>query len=343
MTKKTHTYKDAGVDIDAGDRFIDEIKRVARRTYIPGVRSDIGGFAAFFQPDLAAYRKPILVSSTDGVGTKLKIAFGCNRFDTVGIDLVAMCVNDVVVTGATPLFFLDYLATGRLNERTSVDIIRGISKGCMMAGCALIGGETAEMPGFYAGGEFDLAGFAVGIVDEDAIIDGATIQPGDIIIGLASHGLHSNGFSLVRRIFLEEMKLSLTDHPSELDSPLGEELLRPTRIYVKTILSLIKQFPVRGIAHITGGGISGNVPRVLPKGCKAVIQTDSWAIPPIFSLLRKSGVPDTEMWRTFNNGIGMVVVVRSQDADEVVAAARKMGERASVIGKIAPGQGVTFV
>ena len=343
MVKKTLLYKDAGVDIEAGERFVQLIKPLAQRTFTPGVRGGLGGFAALFAPDLSAYERPVLVASTDGVGTKLKVASLMGRYDTIGIDLVAMCVNDVVVTGAVPLFFLDYFATAHLDVERGVEIIKGIAQGCLEAGCALVGGETAEMPGFYPAGDFEMAGFVVGVVDEAKIIDGSAIRPGDAIVGLASHGLHSNGYSLARRVLLDELKLKLDAKVAGLSSPLGEELLRPTRIYVKAILSLLPSFHIKGMAHITGGGMPGNIIRILPAGSKAVIEKARWEIPPIFKLIEKGRVPEEEMWRTFNNGIGMVLIVASVEAEGIAQEARKLGEDAFVIGEVVAGQGVEIV
>ncbi|OGP81438.1 MAG: phosphoribosylformylglycinamidine cyclo-ligase [Deltaproteobacteria bacterium RBG_16_54_11] len=340
MAKRTLLYKDAGVDIEAGERFVQVIKPVAQRTFTPGVQGGIGGFAALFAPDLSAYKRPVLVASTDGVGTKIKVASLMGRYDTIGIDLVAMCVNDVVVIGAAPLFFLDYFATAHLDVEKGVEIIKGVAKGCLEAGCALVGGETAEMPGFYPAGEFEMAGFVVGVVDGAKIIDGTSILPGDAIIGLASHGLHSNGYSLARRVLLEELKLKLDDKVAGLAAPLGEELLRPTRIYVKTILSLLQSFHIKGMAHITGGGMPGNIIRILPPGSKAGIERGKWEIPPIFKVIEKGGVPEEEMWRTFNNGIGMVLVADSSEAEGIAQEARKLGEKAFIIGEVVAGQGV---
>jgi len=344
MAKRTLLYKDAGVDIEAGERFVQLIKPLVRRTFTPGVKGDIGGFAALFAPDLTAYERPVLVSATDGVGTKLKVASLMGRYDTIGIDLVAMCVNDVVVTGAVPLFFLDYLATPHLDVERGVEIIKGVAQGCLEAGCALVGGETAEMPGFYHEGEFEMAGFAVGLVDEAKIVDGTSIHPGDAIIGLASQGLHSNGYSLARRVLLDELKLGLNDRIAGLAASLGEELLRPTRIYVNTVLSLAQSFHIKGMAHITGGGIPGNIIRILPPGSKAIIEKKKWEIPPIFTLIAKEGrVPDEEMWRTFNNGIGMALAVDSSETERIAHEAQKMGEKAFIIGKVVAGQGVEIV
>jgi phosphoribosylformylglycinamidine cyclo-ligase len=343
MVKRTLLYKDAGVDIEAGERFVQLITPLAQRTFTSGVKGTIGGFAALFDPDVSAYRRPLLVAATDGVGTKLRVASLAGRYDTIGIDLVAMCVNDVMVTGAIPLFFLDYLATAHLDLKRGVEIMQGISQGCLEAGCALVGGETAEMPGFYREGDFELAGFAVGVVEEDRIVDGSAIRPGDAIIGLASGGLHSNGYSLARRILFEELQLGIDDKAAGLAVPLGEELLRPTRIYVKTILSLLQRFPIKGMAHITGGGMPGNILRVLPPRTKAVIEKGRWEIPPIFTLIEQGGVPEEEMWRTFNNGVGMVLVVAASQAQEISHKAQESGDQAFVIGEIVAGEGVEIV
>jgi phosphoribosylformylglycinamidine cyclo-ligase len=343
MKKKTLLYKDAGVDIEAGERFVQLITPLVQRTFTSGVKGTIGGFAALFAPDVSAYRSPLLVAATDGVGTKLRVASLAGRYDTIGIDLVAMCINDVVVTGATPLFFLDYLATAHLDLKRGVEILQGISQGCLEAGCALVGGETAEMPGFYHEGDFELAGFAVGVVEEDQIVDGTAIRPGDAIIGLASQGLHSNGYSLARRVLFEELKLGIEDKAAGLAVPLGEELLQPTRIYVKLILSLLQMFQIKGMAHITGGGMPGNILRILPPGSKAVIEKGRWQIPPIFKLIEQGGVPEEEMWRTFNNGVGMVLVVAASEAQEISNKAQESGDQAFVIGEIVAGEGVEIV
>jgi phosphoribosylformylglycinamidine cyclo-ligase len=340
---KTLLYKDAGVDIEAGERFVQLIRPLVQRTFTSGVRGDMGGFAALFAPDVSAYRRPVLVAATDGVGTKLRVASLAGRYDTIGIDLVAMCVNDVIVTGAAPLFFLDYLATAHLDLEQGVEIMQGISQGCLEAGCAVIGGETAEMPGFYHQGDVELAGFAVGIVEEDSVVDGSTILPGDTIIGFASQGLHSNGYSLARRVLLDELHLGFHDKAAGLSVTVGEELLRPTRIYVKTILSLLQEFSIKGMAHITGGGMPGNIIRILPPGTRAVIEKRRWEIPPIFTLIAQGGVPEEEMWRTFNNGVGMVLVVVASEATEIIHKAQQAGEQAFVIGEIVAGEGVEIV
>ena len=325
------SYRDAGVDIDAGDALVDRIKPMARSTMREGVLAGIGGFGALFEVP-KRYREPVLVSGTDGVGTKLKLAFHLDRHDTVGIDLVAMSVNDILVQGAEPLFFLDYFACGRLHVDTAAAVISGIAEGCRQAGCALIGGETAEMPGMYPDGEYDLAGFAVGAVERSAIIDGKSIVPGDVVVALASSGPHSNGYSLVRRI----VDVSGADLSADFDGrPLGMALLAPTRIYVKPVLDLLRTVPVKGLAHITGGGITENVPRVLPANVVADLRLASWELPPVFQWLQKQGrVADAEMHRVFNCGIGMVLVVSAADADRTVAHLNAAGETAWIVGDI---------
>lgn len=328
-------YKNAGVDIEKGDAFVQAIKPMVESTFRPEVLTKIGGFAGCVSLNLERYKKPILVSSTDGVGTKLKIAFSMNRHDTVGIDLVAMCVNDIVVSGAKPLFLLDYFATSKLDPEKSTKVVSGIVKGCIEAECSLIGGETAEMPGFYKGGEYDLAGFAVGIVEDSQVIDGSGVTVGDKLIGIASSGLHSNGYSLVRKLLLDQLRMDLERRVEEIGEVLGEELLRPTRIYVKTVLNLARDFNIVGIAHITGGGITGNLPRIIPKGCKAIVQKGAWDIPPIFSFLKgKGNISDEEMLRTFNNGVGMILIVRSREVDDILARLRSLGEKAFIIGEV---------
>jgi phosphoribosylformylglycinamidine cyclo-ligase len=329
------TYRQAGVDIEAGNEFVRRIKPLVRATFRPEVLTDLGGFGGLFRLQADRYAEPVLVSGTDGVGTKLKIAFLMDRHDTVGIDLVAMCVNDVAVSGAEPLFFLDYLATGKLAVPKAEAVVRGIAEGCRQAGCALIGGETAEMPSFYAEGEYDLAGFAVGVVDRPKIIDGREIKPGDVLVGLASTGLHSNGYSLARRVLFEDGGLTVESRLSDLDRPVGDVLLEPTRIYAKQILGLAAEFPVRGIAHITGGGLTENVPRVLPPGCRARIFRGSWPVPPLFSVLRKIGrVELDEMYRVFNMGIGLVLIIPADRADGVIARAKESGDQGYRIGEI---------
>jgi phosphoribosylformylglycinamidine cyclo-ligase len=332
---KRFSYKEAGVDVDKGDNFVRLIKSLVEGTFRPDVLTKLGGFAGCVSLNLRRYKKPVLVSSTDGVGTKLKIAFSMDRHDTVGIDLVAMCVNDIIVIGARPLFLLDYLAVSKLEPNRAKKVVGGIVKGCLEAECSLIGGETAEMPGFYKKGEYDLAGFVVGILEEDQIIDGSGIRIGDKLVGIASSGLHSNGFSLVRKVLLERHKLDLGKRVAELGERLGETLLRPTRIYVKTILNLLRDFSPHGMAHITGGGITGNLPRILPKGCKAVIRKGTWDVPPIFPFLQERGnISEDEMYKTFNNGIGMILVIPPKDAQKVMARLQALGERGFIIGEI---------
>ncbi|MFB3924976.1 MAG: phosphoribosylformylglycinamidine cyclo-ligase [Syntrophales bacterium] len=346
MQKRT-TYKDAGVDIDRADEFVSRIKPLIRTTYRKEVRGDIGGYAGSFHLDTGRYKNPILISSTDGVGTKLMIARMMNRHDTIGIDLVAMSVNDIVVTGAEPLFFLDYIAAGKLDVSTSVKIVEGITQGCLEAGCALIGGETAEMPGVYPDNEYDLAGFCVGVVEADRMIDGSEISVGDAVIGIASSGLHSNGFSLARKILFEKGKMTVNSKPEGFQHSIGTELLIPTKIYVKSMLNLMKAFSVKGLIHITGGGFIDNIPRVLPEPCGAIIEKGSWPIPPVFKLIQKLGnVEDMEMFRVFNMGIGMIAVVPEKESDEVLERLGGLGERAFRIGSIekrgSGQQSVTF-
>jgi phosphoribosylformylglycinamidine cyclo-ligase len=320
------SYRDAGVDIDEGDALVEAIRPFAKRTLRPEVLAGIGGFGALCEIP-KKYREPVLVSGTDGVGTKLKLAFALDRHDTVGIDLVAMSVNDVLVQGAEPLFFLDYFACGKLERKVAAEVVKGIARGCELAGCALIGGETAEMPGMYAEGEYDLAGFCVGVVEKARILDGRSIGPGDAILGLASSGPHSNGYSLIRRIL-------------ERDAQPPFDLLEPTRIYVKPLLQLLERVPVKGLAHITGGGITGNVPRILPPGTQAVINKRSWPRPPVFEWLQRTGdVAEDEMFRVFNCGIGMVVVLDAAQAKAAADQLRQSGETVYEIGRIDTGAG----
>lgn len=334
------TYRDAGVDIDAGDEFVDRIKPLVRSTFRPEVLTDLGGFGGLFSFQAGKYKEPVLVSGTDGVGTKLKIAFMMDKHDTVGIDLVAMCVNDIAVSGAEPLFFLDYFATGKLSVSTAQEVIKGIAEGCRQAECALIGGETAEMPSFYPDGEYDLAGFAVGAVDRSKIIDGKTIAAGDAVIGLASSGLHSNGYSLARRVLFEQAKLTVASRLPELNGPLGEVLLTPTKIYAKQIFALVEQFPIKGIAHITGGGMTENLPRVLPNGVRARISRSAWSVPPIFDVMRRSGRIDREeMYRVFNMGIGLILVVSPDSMPGILARSAALGEQGWQIGEIISSTG----
>jgi len=328
-------YTEAGVDIDKGNAFVKGIKDIVASTHQRGVLSDIGGFSALYAIDVNKYKKPVLVTSTDGVGTKLAVAHLCNKHDTIGIDLVAMCVNDIIVCGATPLCFLDYFAVGKLDLHTATEIVRGIAEGCHQAKCSLVGGETAEMPGLYRGGDYDLAGFVTGIVDRDAIIDGSDIRVGNVIVGLASSGLHSNGYSLVRKICFEELQLSVDEHIAELGCTLGEELLRPTRIYVQAVHNVLRNYRINGMVHNTGGGFIDNIPRILPTGYKAVINTASWPQPPIFSFLAEKGnVSAAEMYRTFNMGIGLMAIVDEAKAQDICHHFSAVGEKAYVIGEI---------
>jgi len=322
------TYRDAGVDIDAGEALVDRIKPLARRTMRPEVLNGIGGFGALIGLG-GRYREPVLVAGTDGVGTKLKLAFELDRHDTIGIDLVAMCVNDILVQGAEPLFFLDYFSCGKLDVDRAARVVQGIAAGCESAGCALVGGETAEMPGMYAEGEYDLAGFSVGVVERDAIIDGSTIQAGDAVLGLASSGPHSNGYSLIRKI------VARTGVDLRSDSALADALMAPTRIYVKPLLALMKTLPVKGMAHITGGGLTENIPRVLPKTLGVRLQKRAWQRLPVFDWLQQHGhVAEEEMHRVFNCGIGMVVMVAAEHAEKAIAFLRAQGETVTKIGDV---------
>lgn len=332
---KSLTYADAGVDIDKANDLVGIIKNIAKQTPRTGVMGEIGGFGGLFSLNLTNLERPVLVSSTDGVGTKLKIASMMNKHDTVGIDLVAMCINDIAVQGAKPLFFLDYLSMGKLETELATDVIKGIANGCGQAPCALIGGETAEMPGFYKNNEYDLAGFAVGIVDNSKIVDGSEIHVGNKLIGIASSGLHSNGYSLARKICFDVLKLKIDTHIPELGKTIGEELLTPTKIYSQTIHRIIRELPVLGLAHITGGGIEDNILRVVPKACKVVLQNKSWDVPPVFNFLQQAGnVSDKEMARTFNNGIGLIAVVSEKFAQEILERLNAVNEKGFVIGEV---------
>ncbi|MGB6369418.1 MAG: phosphoribosylformylglycinamidine cyclo-ligase [Atribacterota bacterium] len=332
------SYKDAGVDINLANQIVKKIKPLISKTFIPGVLGDIGGFGGLFSLAEQNYKEPVLVSGTDGVGTKLKIAFALDKHDSVGIDLVAMCVNDIVTCGAKPLFFLDYISIGKLSEKVAVELIKGIAEGCKMAKCALLGGETAEMPDFYPQGEYDLAGFAVGIVEKSKIIDGREIREGDSVIGLASNGLHSNGFSLVRKVLLEEKQYKMEKKISTLKKSLGEELLKPTRIYIQPVLYLLEKYKILGIAHITGGGLLENIPRILPSGVSVEINRNSWPKPPIFSLIQKEGkISNEEMYRTFNMGIGMVIIVPDGESEKILEELKLMNYDSCIVGKVING------
>jgi len=338
MEKSTKSkYSEAGVDIDKGNKFVDEIRSIVASTHQRGVLGGIGGFSSHFAIDTNKYKKPVIVNSTDGVGTKLAVAHLCGKHDTIGIDLVAMCVNDLIVGGATPLCFLDYFAVGKLNLDTAKDVVKGIAEGCRQANCSLVGGETAEMPGLYQNDDYDLAGFVTGIVDRDAIIDGSDIRAGDKIIGLASSGIHSNGYSLVRKICFTDHNFTVDQYIDELGCTLGEELLKPTRIYVQSVLNVLRHFAINGMVHNTGGGFIDNIPRVLPKGCKAVLDSKTWTLPPIFSFLQKMGeVPTAEMYRTFNMGIGLLAIVGEDKAQDIRHHFEALGEKSFIIGEIAP-------
>ncbi|AEY66753.1 phosphoribosylformylglycinamidine cyclo-ligase [Clostridium sp. BNL1100] len=332
------TYREAGVDVEAGYESVKLMKNHVKRTFRPEVMTELGGFGGLFSLDKSKYEQPVLVSGTDGVGTKLKIAFLTDKHDTVGIDCVAMCVNDVVCSGAEPLFFLDYVAVGKNYPEKVAQIVKGVADGCVMSGCSLIGGETAEMPGFYPVDEYDLAGFTVGIVDKNKIIDGKKIKAGDKLIGLPSSGIHSNGYSLVRKL-INPTENNLKEYVEKLGCTLGEELLKPTKIYVKTILDLIEKYEIKGISHITGGGFIENIPRMIPEGLRVKIQNGSWPVLPIFDLLRDLGnMADKDIFNTFNMGIGMILAVDAQKADEIISYLDSQGEKAYLIGSIAEGE-----
>lgn len=333
-TKKL-TYKDAGVDTKEGERAVTLMKDHVKRTFNENVLTGLGSFGSLFQIDVASMSQPVLVSGTDGVGTKLKIAFLMDKHDTVGIDCVAMCVNDVLCQGARPLFFLDYIATGKVKAEKIADIVKGIAEGCRQAGSALVGGETAEMPDFYSEGEYDMAGFSVGMVDKEKIITGDKVAEGNVIIGIASSGIHSNGYSLVRKVFFDKMKMDVKDHVEELGTTLGEALLTPTKIYAAACSAVLPKFDVKGIVHITGGGFFENVPRILPEGLAAKIKIGTWKVPPIFPYIKKCGnIDKIEMFSTFNMGVGMMMMVDAKDADQVVKALREAGETADIIGQV---------
>ncbi|MEW6522258.1 MAG: phosphoribosylformylglycinamidine cyclo-ligase [Bacillota bacterium] len=337
-------YRDAGVDIDGAQKTVKKLQAVTRATFRPGVLGDIGGFGAFFQVP-AGYREPVMVAGADGVGTKLMVAFVLDKHDTVGIDCVAMNADDVAVSGAEPLFFLDYLAVGKLDSRRVEEIVSGVAEGCRRAGCALIGGETAQMPGIYQDDHYDLAGFCVGVVERSRIIDGSGIRPGDALVALGSSGLHSNGYSLVRRVLLDSGHFAATDYVDDLGRTLGEELLEPTRIYALDLLELGREVPLLGVAHITGGGITENLPRVLPPGSSALVDRSTWQVPPVFDLIARVGQVETgEMYRVFNMGVGMILVVPPGAADRCVALAARRGLSAWKLGEVVPGApGVQYV
>jgi phosphoribosylformylglycinamidine cyclo-ligase len=337
MSQKPLTYADAGVSIDAGNALVKTIGPLARSTARPGADAELGGFGGFFDLKAAGYDDPLLVAANDGVGTKLKLAIETGIHRGVGIDLVAMCANDLIVQGAEPLFFLDYYATGKLDNNVATEVVASIAEGCRQAGCALIGGETAEMPGMYSKGDYDLAGFCVGAVDRSKVLTGENIEPGDVILGLASSGVHSNGFSLVRRI-VEQESWDLTAHFPKLGEPLGSILLEPTKIYVRSLLPLVQQGRIKGLAHITGGGLLENIPRVLPDGCHANIEADRWELPNIFSLLQQGGrITPEEMSRTFNCGVGMALILSSDQVDDVTRALEGANEKVFRIGRVEAG------
>jgi phosphoribosylformylglycinamidine cyclo-ligase len=332
------TYKDAGVDVEAGYKSVELMKEHVKKTFRPEVLTDIGGFGGLFSLNRSSISEPVLVSGTDGVGTKLKIAFLLDKHDSVGIDCVAMCVNDIVCSGAEPLFFLDYIAVGKNRPEKVADIVKGVAEGCIASGCALIGGETAEMPGFYPDNEYDLAGFAVGVVDKSKIIDGKRITEGDKLVGIASSGLHSNGFSLVRKL-LNPTKEKMREHVEALGTTLGEELIKPTKIYVKTVLNIRDKCDIKGISHITGGGFIENIPRMIPQGLRVKIKRDSWPVLPIFSLMQKIGnLDENNMFNTFNMGIGLVIAAESSEADKMLKILNEEKEEAFIIGEVVKGE-----
>ena len=335
------TYKDAGVDTKEGGRAVELMKDHVKRTFSKNVLTGLGSFGSLYELDLTNITEPVLVSGTDGVGTKLKIAFLNDKHDTVGQDCVAMCVNDIVCQGAVPLFFLDYIATGKVQAEKIADIVKGIADGCVLSECSLVGGETAEMPSFYADGEYDMAGFAVGIADKKRIITGAKVAEGNVVIGIPSSGIHSNGYSLVRKVFFDKMDMDVQDYVDELGTTLGDALITPTKIYVKACKAVFNKFDINGIVHITGGGFYENIPRIIPEGLGVEIEADTWEVLPIFRYIQKCGnIEEKEMFSTFNMGIGMMFVVDAADADAIVSALQAAGENPSVIGKIVKGEGV---
>lgn len=338
------TYKDAGVDTKEGGRAVELMKDHVKRTFNENVLTGLGSFGSLYSLNLGKITEPVLVSGTDGVGTKLKIAFLTDKHDTVGQDCVAMCVNDIVCQGAAPLFFLDYIATGKVQAEKIADIVKGIADGCVLSDCALVGGETAEMPSFYGDDEYDMAGFAVGIVDRKKIIDGSKVKEGDVIIGLPSSGIHSNGYSLVRKVFFDKMNMDVADYVEELGDTLGGALITPTRIYVRPAKAVFEQYDVNGVVHITGGGFYENIPRILPEGLCAEITTGTWEVLPVFKYIKKCGNIDAkEMFSTFNMGIGMMMVVDEKDVDGIMNVLKSEGEHPSVIGRIVKGEGVTII
>ena len=337
------SYKDSGVDVTRGYKAVDLMKKYVKTTYNENVLGDIGSFGGFYSISGEKMEEPVLVAGTDGVGTKLKYAFLLEKHDTIGIDAVAMCVNDIVCQGAKPLFFLDYYACGLLDPEAEAEVVKGIAEGCRQARCALIGGETAEMPGFYPRGEYDLAGFAVGIVDKKKVINGKEIRPGDVLIGIKSSGVHSNGYSLVRKLFGDSDKAEMEKYDERLGGTLAEVLLKPTKIYVRSILSLISKVPVKGIAHITGGGFLENIPRIFPEGVGCEIVKDSYEVPPVFKVMQeKADISDEQIYNTFNMGIGMVVCASPENAEAAVAALEESGEEVALIGKTVAGKGVSL-
>jgi len=347
MTQSSSKYSDAGVDIDKGNLFVSRIKSIVADTHRRGVLSDIGGFSGLFAIGNEDLKNPVLIASTDGVGTKLMVAKMCNKHDTIGIDLVAMCVNDVIVSGAKPLFFLDYFASSSLDVDVATEVVRGIAAGCKLAHCSLIGGETAEMPGLYQPGDYDLAGFVVGIGDRNALIDGSDIRVGNKIIGLASSGIHSNGYSLVRKVFFDDLGKKVDDFIEAFGCTVGEELIRPTRIYVDSLVNILRRHKINGLVHITGGGFIDNIPRILPAGCMAHIYKDSWPVLPVFSYLQAEGdISALEMYRTFNMGIGMMAIVAENNVEDLLHQFRAHGEDPYLIGEIRSthgGQGAQVV
>jgi len=343
MKEEKLTYKDAGVDTKEGERAVRLMKDHVKRTFTPNVLTGLGSFGSLFKLDVKEMKEPVLVAGTDGVGTKLKIAFLMEKHDTVGQDCVAMCVNDVLCQGAVPLFFLDYIATGKVHAEKVAEIVKGIADGCVLGECALVGGETAEMPDFYGNGEYDMAGFAVGVVDRERIIDGSKIKKGNVLIGIPSSGIHSNGYSLVRKVIFEKEKMDVMDYVDELEETIGEALLRPTKIYTAACNAVRKAVDVNGIIHITGGGFFENIPRIIPEGLGVEIQVGSWTVPPIFRYIQKcAGIEENEMFATFNMGVGMIMVVEEADAEAAIHALKGAEETPNVIGRIVEGQGVVL-